>query len=272
MKAVTSILVAVLLSSVFFSCEEDYVPIVENTDIPLISRIRSLSDTATEYEYNAENLVIEERSKYFFTKHRYNDRNQVVLTQVYSDENLLSSSWEIAQEAANRTEWVTPDNTPLTSSQTYGYSDSGILVSVNNHRRNGYTDHSELSYDANGRISRHTYFWEEKISVYFDYQYDEKGNVIKTSKYWVPLTGDPILTFTYEFEYDDKFNPFKAFNRLILPGIYGVNTNENNIIRETYTVHADFLSSESHVTEFSYDYNAQGYPVKKGDALYEYKE
>jgi hypothetical protein len=193
------------------------------------------------------------------------------MAEVYYDDNLLSSSWEVVQAANNRTEWVTPENTPRTSYKTYGYDKEGKLFSVSNYRKNGYLEYSELSYNNNGNINRRSYYLENKVSAYFDFLYDERGNLIKTSRYWVPVSGEDILSYTYEYEYDNKSNPFRAFKRLIVPGLNGIYTNENNIVKETYTVVGEFESFVSRVTEIGYEYDERGYPVKKGSSIvYEY--
>ena len=65
-------------------------------------------------------------------------------------------------------------------------------------------------------------------------------------------------------------NPFRAFKDLHTPG---VNTNTNNITKETYTIHfeVDAFIEKVQVTETSYSYNRRGYPVRvNGDTEYIY--
>jgi hypothetical protein len=65
-------------------------------------------------------------------------------------------------------------------------------------------------------------------------------------------------------------NPFIAFKRLITPGI---NTNPNNITKETYTIHfeVDKWTQQVTITNNSYEYDHRGYPVKvNGEAEYVY--
>jgi hypothetical protein len=265
---------ALLLSGLFASCEKDPVPAIENEGIPLIVRIKSSTDSSSvEYSYNSLNLLETERSKFYYIGYTYNYENQLTMTEVYYDDNLLSSSWEIAEAANNRTEWVTPENTQRTSYKTYSYDKDGKLVSVSNYRQNGYLEYSELSYNGSGKVSRRSYFLENKISAYFDFLYDEKGNLIKASRFWVPVSGEDVLSYIYEYEYDTYSNPFKAFKRLIVPGLNGIYTNENNIVKETYTIVGEYQSLIKRITEISYEYNDSGYPVKKGQSIeYEYND
>ena len=267
MKPVVNLMAAIVFSGLLIACEKDPAPVVENEGIPLIVRIKSTTDSSSvEYSYNSVNLLETERSKFYYISYSYNYENQLSLTEVYYDDNLLSSSWEIVQAANNRTEWVTPENTPRTSYKSYGYKD-GKLFSVSNYRKNGYLEYSELSYNNKGNVSRRTYFMEDKISAYFDFLYDEKGNLIKASRFWVPVTGEDILSYTYEYEYDNNPNPFIVFKRLIVPGLNGIYTNENNIVKEIYTVVGEYESLVTRVTDIVYEYNDLGYPVKKGSNI-----
>src|SRR5690606_13450799 len=103
------------------------------------------------------------------------------------------------------------------------------------------------------------------------YQYDEYGNVIRQTKYLVSSSGIAELTTTTDYEYDNKHNPYQSFNRLMTPGIY---TNPNNITKETYTIHFEVDPSieKVQITERTYEYNANGYPIKvNGETEYLYK-
>ena len=72
------------------------------------------------------------------------------------------------------------------------------------------------------------------------------------------------LSTTTEYKYDIMHNPYQAFRRLITPGIY---TNQNNIVKETYTIHFEVDASieKVQITENSYEYNDMGYPIKKNE-------
>jgi hypothetical protein len=114
-------------------------------------------------------------------------------------------------------------------------------------------------------------YWQNEMSFYIDYEYDEKGNLIKESKYHVPTSGISELWTTTEYEYDNMHNPFQAFKRLISPSKY---TNPNNITKETYTIHFDVdqFTQKVQITNNTYEYNNKGYPTKvNGEAEYVYK-
>jgi hypothetical protein len=265
------ILFMLLFSPMFFSCEKDKQLIVENTDIPLLSKVLVAGVSYYEYAYNDANLLSEEKSKFHYTKHNYNDKNLLTTSDFYVDPVMFSSDSRVVEASMNRKEWVSPDNTAKSLTQTFEYDDDGQLTRKT-YSRPSVTDseYSEFSFE-NDRISRQTMHWQNAISFYIDYLYDEKGNSIKESKYYVPSTGIPELWTTTEYEYDNLHNPFQAFKRLVSPGKY---TNPNNITKETYTIHfeVDQWIQKVQVTNSIYEYNDMGYPIKvNGAAEYVYK-
>jgi len=255
------------LSIIFFSCEKDAQLIVENNDIPLISMVLISGESFIEYSYNDGNLLTEEKSKFTYTKHNYNDKNLLTTSEFYVDPAIFSSS----NPATDRKEWVNPDNTAKSLTQTFEYNDDGHLARKT-YTRPSVTDseYSEFTFE-NDRISRQTMYWHNVMSFYIDYIYDEKGNLTKESKYHVPSTGIAELWTTTEYEYDDMHNPFQAFKRLITPSKF---TNPNNITKETYSIYfeVDQWIQNPQITNNTYEYNENGYPIKvNGEAEYVYK-
>jgi len=252
---------AFLFSLLFFSCEKDKQSIIENTDIPLISKVLIGDEIYMEYSYNDANLLIEEKSKFHYSRHFYNNNNQLVASDIYWDMRIASSNSRVLEEAMNREEWVNPDNTPKSISHVLEYDTKKQIIRKSFIRPSGdNNDIMEFQYE-NDRIVRSTGYYNNSISGYTDYQYDEYGNVIRQTKYTVLSTGITELTTTTEYEYDSMHNPYQSFRRLVTPGIY---TNPNNITKETYTLNFDVDPSieKVQITENSYEYNAMGYPIK----------
>ena len=265
------IVLLLFFALMLFSCEKETYLSVENSDIPLLSKIKVDGKLFLEYGYNYANLVTEEKTKFHYTRHFYNDDNQLKTSEFYMDPAMFSSLWSVVEAAMNRKEWINPDNTEKSLTQTFDYNDNGQLA------RKTYTrpsvtnsEYSEFTFD-NDRISRQTMYWQNEMSFYIDYIYDEKGNLIKESKYRVPLTGIAELWTTKEYEYDNMHNPFLAFKRLMSPGKF---TNPNNITKETYTLYfeVDQWTQKVSVISNSYEYNDKDYPIKvNGEAEYVYK-
>ena len=256
---------------IFFSCEKDKQLIVENTDIPLLSKVLTGGVTNMEYSYNGANLVTEEKSKFTYTKHSYNDNNLLSSSDFYMDPAMLSSDWSVVEASMNRKEWVNPDNTARSLTKGFEYDSNEQLTRITYSRPSvNNSEYSQYTLE-NDRISRQTMYWQNAISFYIDYIYDEKGNLIKESKYYVPSTGIAELWTTTEYEFDNMHNPFQAFKRLMDPGKF---TNQNNITKETYTVYfeVDQWTQKVSMINNTYEYNANGYPIKvNGEAEYVYK-
>jgi hypothetical protein len=262
---------AFFFSLIFFSCEKDKQLIIENTDIPLISKVLVAGVSCYEFVYNDANLLTEEKSKFTYTKHSYSDDNLLTTSDFYIDPAMFSSDSRVVEASMNRKEWVNPDNTAKSLTQTFDYNSDGILA------RKTYTrpsvndsEYSEFTFE-NDRISRQTMYWQNELSFYIDYLYDEKGNLVKESKYYVPSTGIAELWTTTEYEYDNMHNPFQAFKRLMTPSKF---TNPNNITKETYTIYfeVDQWTQKVSVINNTYEYNDNGYPIKvNGEAEYVYK-
>jgi hypothetical protein len=123
----------------------------------------------------------------------------------------------------------------------------------------------------NDIIVRATGYYNNLISGYTDYEYDDNGNITRQTKYNLALNGITELSTTTEYEYDNMHNPYQSFKRLTNPGIF---TNRNNIIKETYIINFDVDPSieKVQITENSYEYNDKGYPVKvNGETEYSYQ-
>jgi hypothetical protein len=260
-----------IVSCFFLSCEKEKQLIIENTDIPLISKVLIGSETYIEYSYNEANLVSEEKSKFHYSKHIYNDNNQLITSDFYWDMRIASSNSSVLEAAMNREEWVNPDNTSKSISHSLEYNNRGQLVRKSYIRPSVNTsDFVEFQYQ-NDKIIRATRYSNNSISGYTDYEYDENGNI--TRQTWHNLSSEGITEFstTTEFEYDNMHNPYQSFKRLTDPGVF---TNRNNITKETYILNFDVDPSveKVQISENSYEYNDKGYPIKvNGETEYVYK-
>ena len=259
---------------VFASCAKENTDkslVIENTGIPLISKVLIGGEIYMEYTYDDANLVTEERNRFHYTRHFYNDRNQLTVSDFYWDERIASSNSSVLEEAMKRKEWVSPDNTPKSISHLLEYDDENHLVKKTFIRTTGGSgDIMEFLYEGD-RIVRATSYYNGVISNYRDYSYDEKGNIIREERYNVSSSGVAGISTTTVYEYDEMHNPWQAFRRLVTPGIY---TNPNNITKETYPIHieVDPWIENIQVEEYSYEYNETGYPVKiNGLTEYVYK-
>jgi hypothetical protein len=260
-----------LLTIPLFSCEKQRQLPVENNDIPLLSKVLYDGVVSYEYTYNDANLLNEEKSKFHYTKHNYDENNLLTSSDFYWDPGIFSSSSIVADASMNRKEWVNPGNTAKSLTQTFEYEQSEQLARKTFTRTSSSnSEYAEFTY-AEGRITRQTLFWQGVISSYIDYDYDDRGNLVKETRYGFLSDGVVELRTTTEYEFDNRHNPYLAFRRLMSPGIC---TNANNITRQTYTIHleVDDYIEKVQVSSNTYEYNNSGYPKKvNGNIEYVYK-
>lgn len=255
----------------FISCVKNNQLFIENTGMPLINKVLMGDEIYIKYTYNDANLVTEEKSKFHYAYHTYNDNNQLIISDFWWDERIASSNSSVLEAALNRKEWVNPDNTPKSISHLLEYDGAKQTVRKSFIRLSGTgTDVIEFQYE-NDRVVRSSGYYNGSISGYTDYKYDDHGNLSRQTRYIVPSSGVPEISTTTDYEYDNMHNPYYSFRRLITPGIY---TNPNNITKETYTLNFDPGPSveKVQVTEYKYVYDANGYPRKvNGETEYVYR-
>lgn len=259
--------ICLLFISVFISCEKNPEVLSVNPEKQLLSKVLIADKLYAEYLYNNESLVIEEKSKFDFVENNYNVKKQLVSSDYYWDKAMLSSDPSVLDAALTRSEWVNPDDAVKGLTIQYEYNAQDQLTKTTVSRPSiSYSEFSEFSYDANGRVSRQTIYGENKITGYNDYLYDEKSNLVKQMLYYVTSTGETELSTITQYEFDNKQNPFKLLSNGTKPGI---NTNENNIIKEIYTIQFPIGQDMEQVqlTQNTYEYNTYGYPVKKNGTI-----
>lgn len=274
MKLITSCL---LIAAIFSACKKEEIGTTDNPDISgntvatMLSKVLTDNQTTYEYSYSGTNILSAEKSKFDYTVHTYNDNGQLISSQYYGNDDILSSDQQTYQAALSTAVWVTPSNGKQGGTMTYEYNSDGQLIKTTYTRPTITTsEYSEFSYDASDRINRQTMYWDDAATGYIDYSYDNNGNLIKELLYNLPATGVAELITATSYDFDSEPNPYKLFGKLMIPGI---NTNKNNIIKETYTIHLTSAqgSDNVQVTKNTYEYNAAGYPVSKnGNISYIY--
>lgn len=219
------------------------------------------------YTYTKADLILEEKSKFHYSKYSYNNRNQLVQSEHYWDLRIASSSSNVVQQAMERTEWVSPENTEKESINNFQYNSDGQLTKRTTFRVKSESESSDrFSYNSNNQIQKRTWYRDNKESGYDLFFYDKRGNLKKQQRFHIFENGEHKLQTTTEYEFDDKHNPYISFRKLMIPGH---NTNLNNIVKETYTLHfeVDKFIQPVQITEYSYEYNSMDYPVKRSDGL-----
>jgi hypothetical protein len=102
----------------------------------LLSEVRVGNEVYYRYTYTEADLILEEKSKFHYSKYQYNNRNQLIQSDHYWDERIASSSSNVIQQATERTDWVTPENTEKDSYNNFQYNSDGKLIKRITHREN----------------------------------------------------------------------------------------------------------------------------------------
>jgi hypothetical protein len=262
-----------ILLAISVSCKKEDLDggTMENPFIPKLSKIMVDNESFKEYFYNDLGLIRQEQSKFDFTQHNYNENGQLASSDIYVNDDILSSDLTIYETAMNQEIWVTPSSGSKSGVITYEYNESGQLVkSLTTRPSLEVVEFSEFNYNAENRVSKQIMYWDNTATGYIDYTYDSNGNLESEILYNLGESGTPELVTTTTYAYDNETNPFRVSCKSVIPG---PNTNPNNIIKETYTIHSESVqaSDKEQVTVNTYEYNSLGYPVSKnGNITYTY--
>ena len=265
-----------LFVAILLSCKkEDLTQSIESPAahyIPSLSKVLIDNQSSSEFLYNDSNMIWQEKGRLDLTIHHYNSNGQLVKSEYYGNDDALSSDISVSQTAMTQAAWVTAASGKEIGIVTYEYDQNGQLTkSTTTHPSFTCTEYSLFTYDANGRISRQSMYWDEVATGYIEYTYDTKGNLAGETLYSTPLTGDAVAINSIKYNFDGAPNPYRMNNKLAIPGI---NSNINNIVKETYTIYrpAALGSDNVTVTDNTYTYNTLGYPVSEnGNMTYVYE-
>lgn len=261
------LIIVFLFCFTFSSCEKNESLYEELADGTQLHKVLIEGEVYQEFTYNDAGLILEEKSKYFYTNHNYNSRNQLVRTDHYMDWRIVSSSSHVLDELAKRTEWVSSENTELDSYFELSYNDDGKLSRRDVKRvKTDSESYSRFTYNSNGRVERRTAYNEDEAFLFDNYFYDTAGNLVREERYLILENGTEELQTRTDYKFDAKMNPYISFRGLMIPGR---NTNRNNIVEKRYEhfFEVSGLSEKVSVTNDSYAYNENGYPIRKNGNL-----
>jgi len=270
-----NIYIVLLLAAVIYSCKKEEIGTVTapvKASAPVLTKVLVDNQATDEYVYNDSNLVVQQKSISSLSVNHYNSEGLLTSTLYYGNDDILSSDAQVSQAAANNQSIVTSATGKIGGTITYVYNINGQLIKTTySQQSNSIVESSDFTYDNNNRIMRQTTNWGGTATGYTDYMYDGVGNLATENLYNLSATGAAELITTTQYAYDKQPNPYKTVSKLTIPGI---NTNENNIVKQTYTIHlpADHGPDNVSITENTYAYNATGYPISQnGNVQYIYK-
>jgi hypothetical protein len=204
----------------------------------------AMGDTAT-YTFDAENRAIEclRQNGFYWQKEVYNYNQRKLSEVIYTGNNV--TGWQ----------------------RRMVYTQEGNKIIGRAYDKFGSGEEKEnwrtiQVLDKNGhRLRDEVYGIENGVATLYskmEYETDTWGNITVAHVYrdWQPAT-------TYTYWYDNKKNP-----ELAMPESTLLKTNKNNITRVEYTGGNGSVV----VNEYTYTYNAEGYPVADSDGrMYSYR-
>jgi len=234
--------------------KQKYNQIINNDTKCYITKISINNQDYMIFEYDINNLLIKKSHPPSgnYWNYNYNSDNKVVKRVRYADGIILMG--------ADSTLYEYDSNNNLSKSTDY------ML---------GVISWSNYFYDKKNNLIKSEHYanesWIHKEIVnisYWEYEYDDYGNIIRDSRYMVDENGVFTKRLEKKITYSNFNNPFKNLSfpqtdELISP---------NNIL--TLTEVRDIIFSDT--TLYNYEYNEFGYPIKRIDEtgeniIYEYK-
>jgi hypothetical protein len=260
-----------LAAAITFSCKKEDAFTSGNAESLFLRQIITDKIPSSEYAYNSAKFISEEKGKFAYTVNNYNVNDQLVSTEYYVNFAILNKDPQVSETAMNQKGWVALTKANLSGTLSYEYNGQGQMMKTLYTPSTGIPQSSEFTYDENERISRQDLYWETNQLGYIEYTYDSDGNLTEENLYTISASGSAELSITSVYEFDGKQNPFKLISRLMIPGI---NTNNNNVIKETQTIHLNASQGGdiTEVTANTYKYNTNGYPIgRNGNVEYLYQ-
>ena len=250
-----------LTTEFIVSCISDDIEFKRNTFNSNIKSEVSDGKTISVYKYNESGKIEEAESFYFYQRFIYDESGKLVKHESAMDASLLSSSIPVA-----KTEMMTSKNSTISHFRLFKYNQAGKLIEIESYfKKSGefvVTSKNSMEYEKGFLVRKNLHDNTGKITQYFTYEYDSKGNVNK-EKYYSFLFSDnsqPMLINESSYKYDNKHNPFTIFKETGNPGL---DTNPNNIIETNSVSYYDIPGiGRSSTSKTSYIYNSNDYPIK----------
>lgn len=261
----------VLMALLFFvSCKKDTLQQPANQTYYSIQSVVSNGKISHQFIYNNQGKIIEDQSIYYCNRYFYDHNNRLLKQETAADANAYSALMPA------KTELMTAQNADFTLSSIYEYNRAGNITTISNYTKKNnqfeLVSKWSLVYIGNAIVKRSLSGVSNNTTQFFEYQYDGKGN-LSAEKYYSyinPTNVIPQLIREVFYQYDHKNNPFIIFKNLGNPGLF---SNANNIIQTHQTIYGN--SPMTHInktTEFTYEYNNKGFPIRENqDYSYQYK-
>jgi len=272
MKTLIRILCSFTLLVWAFACTSDMGDfgddfLLDENGNPVINEhIKSVSTngkTIREFRYDSSGKLIEDGSTFSYNKYLYDRNDLLIKIESSFNASLISSSY-FDPNNSPRNELMTSANNTINWTRSFKYDKQGRLSKIENYTKKdgkNFELTTIVSFEyKQGNICRENLCDEKgKITQFYEYSYDKKGNMTK-ERYNVCIadgtSSNPKLYYETTYKYDNYKNPYQVL-QIAGPNFY---TSANNMIKKTTVWYTDNPRTETANQSFVYNYN--GYPVK----------
>lgn len=253
MKKITFLIIVLLLC--FTTCKKED----QNENLcyssTLISQINSGDLAVHGLTYNSNCLVYESTQPYMYKRFSYDAQNILNKVEVAYSFSPFSCVMIPGQSLESD-----PRKASVSEYSEFEYDDALRLTKKSNYFINSgnpqLTSYQTYDYENDKIVKLSSFNPQGQLIQYHDYLYDDSGNITRDDQY---LNNSVItLVNTMIFEFDNKNNPYQVFT---CEGNPGINTNKNNIIKETSISYNGTAESVNTILNV-YEYNSLDYPVK----------
>ena len=255
MKTLNTVVIFLAISlTTLVSCKKEKRDANENLQNNLIKSEVSGDKAVSQYIYNSTGRIAEIQGFDRYTRYLYDSNGRLAKSE--SATNQMYSAI-----ASSRTEFMTSQNSVITSYQIFEYNQTGRLEKVKNYfkEKDEFKLTSTITFDYEGKniIKKYMHNAGGAVTHFNNYEYDSRGNVVSEKYYTNFEHPAPKLISETSFKHDNKNNPLKILEASGYPGLF---TNSNNII-------------ETNLSKTRYEYNGKGFPVKviSDNSIYEYR-
>ena len=221
----------------------------------LLSQVNSGNLAVHGLTYNSNYLIHESTEPFKYKRFTYDVNN--TLKKVEEAYSFSAFSCVMIPGQSPESD---PSKAKISVYSEFEYDNASRLIKKSNYFIN--SGHPQLSsyqtyeYNNDEIVKLNTFNPQGQLTQYYDYLYDDSGNIIREDQYLITSVTKLVSTMLYEF--DNKNNPYQVFACEGEPGIY---TNRNNIIKETSVSVNGTAESQSIKTNI-YEYNSLDYPVR----------
>lgn len=268
MKTLIHILCSFTLLVWAFACTSDMDDFLlgENGNPVINEHVKSISTrgiTTREFRYDSSGKLIEDGSTFSYNKYSYNKNGHLIKIETSFDGSLFSSSY-FDPNNPPRTELMTSVNSTINWTRSFKYDKQGRLSKIENYTKKNGKNFELTSFESfefkQGNICRENLCDEKgKITQFYEYSYDQKGNRTKERYNVCIIDGtpsNPKLYYERTYKYDNYKNPYQIL-KIAGPNFY---TSTNNMIEMTTVWYTDNPRTET--AKQSFVYNNNGYPIK----------